>query len=113
MAVIGDTCFAMIKNLENEDGTPIEGLRENAVFWRCFLALLGDGQPWYPPKPQVERARGRPPCLPPPCLPLCPKRPRKNRSEDPMLAWIGLALLSISWLLGLGYYHAADWHAGR
>ncbi len=26
-----------------------------------------------------------------------------------MLAWIGLALLSMSWLLGLGYYHVVDW----
>ncbi len=26
-----------------------------------------------------------------------------------MLAWIGLALLSVSWLPGLGYYHGADW----
>ncbi len=26
-----------------------------------------------------------------------------------MPAWIGLALLSVSWLLGLHYYHAADW----
>jgi hypothetical protein len=28
-----------------------------------------------------------------------------------MPAWIGLALLSVSWLLGLHYYHAADWRA--
>jgi hypothetical protein len=28
-----------------------------------------------------------------------------------MLAWIGLSLLSISWLLGLGYYHAPSWTA--
>jgi hypothetical protein len=54
VAVIGDTCFAMLKNLENEDGSPIEGLRENAVFWRWFLAFLGGGEPWYPPKPQIE-----------------------------------------------------------
>ena len=28
-----------------------------------------------------------------------------------MLSWIGLALLSASWLLGPGYYHPADWPA--
>ncbi len=54
VAVIGDTCFAMMKNLENEDGLPIEGMRENADFWRWFIPLLTDGPPWYPPKPQVE-----------------------------------------------------------
>jgi hypothetical protein len=26
-----------------------------------------------------------------------------------MLAWFGVALLSISWLVGLGYYHLANW----
>jgi hypothetical protein len=51
-AVIGDTCFAMNKNLELESGEPIEGLRENADFWRWFLALLGEGESWYPqPQP--------------------------------------------------------------
>jgi len=28
-----------------------------------------------------------------------------------MLAWIGIALLSVSWLVGLGYYHPANWPA--
>jgi hypothetical protein len=28
-----------------------------------------------------------------------------------MLPWIGVALLSVSWLLGLDYYHAANWPA--
>lgn len=28
-----------------------------------------------------------------------------------MLAWIGIALLSVSWLSGLGYYHPANWPA--
>ena len=28
-----------------------------------------------------------------------------------MPAWIGLALLSVSWLVGLHYYHATDWPA--
>ena len=49
MAVIGDTCFAMNKNLERRDGLPIEGKRENADFWRWFLSLLEEGDRWNPP----------------------------------------------------------------
>jgi len=51
VAVVGDTCFAMNKNLERRDGSPFEGMRENADFWRYFLSLLSDGDIWYPPKP--------------------------------------------------------------
>jgi len=47
--VIGDSSFALNKNLENQDGTPIEGLRENAVFWRWFLTVLRDQTMWVPP----------------------------------------------------------------
>ncbi len=56
VAVIGDTGFAMNKNLEDVNGWPIEGMRENAVFWRWFLSLLEDraDEPvWVPPKPQI------------------------------------------------------------
>lgn len=28
-----------------------------------------------------------------------------------MFAWIGVALLSVSWLVGVGYYHVANWPA--
>lgn len=52
--VVGDTAFAHNKNLENKDGSPFEGMRENSVFWRWLLAFLrngmGEGQPWYPQK---------------------------------------------------------------
>ncbi|HUT76761.1 MAG TPA: hypothetical protein VM285_03690, partial [Polyangia bacterium] len=51
-AVIGDTSFAMNKNLENEGGQPFEGKRENADFWRWFLALLGEKETWLPPRPE-------------------------------------------------------------
>jgi hypothetical protein len=67
VAVIGDTCFAMNKNLELESGVPFEGKRENADFWRWFLALLGEREEemWYPPKPEepadAEPATGTPP----------------------------------------------------
>jgi hypothetical protein len=61
VVVIGDTCFAQNKNLEHENGEPFEGMRENADFWRWFLAQLNEGEPWYP-------------------LPLIPQSPASNVS---------------------------------
>ena len=49
VVVIGDTCFAMNKNLEWEDGQPFEGMRENADFWRWFITRLRDQEMWIPP----------------------------------------------------------------
>jgi hypothetical protein len=47
--VIGDTGFALNKNLENAAGTLTADRRENAHFWRWFLAYA-TGQPvWSPP----------------------------------------------------------------
>ncbi len=50
--VIGDSLFAVNRNLENEGGEPFEGLRENAVFWRWLIALIrdgmGEGERWLP-----------------------------------------------------------------
>jgi hypothetical protein len=46
--VIGDTCFAMNKNLERKDGLPFEGKRENSDFWRWFLTVLKDEPTWSP-----------------------------------------------------------------
>jgi hypothetical protein len=61
--VIGDTCFAMNVNLERIDGSPFEGLRENADFWRWLLPFLSGDKPWYPPdvekKPEDKEAEGR------------------------------------------------------
>jgi hypothetical protein len=65
--VISDTCFAMNKNLENEDGSLVEGMRENADFWRYLLSLIGDGAPWYPPPPPAASGQpdpGSPPVTP-------------------------------------------------
>ncbi len=57
--VIGDTCFAMNKNLEWEGGEPFEGMRENADFWRWFITQIRDQQMWIPPalqsKPESEQ----------------------------------------------------------
>lgn len=50
--VIGDTAFAMNKNLEDEYGRPFDGLYENAHFWRYFLTVLNDEPPWIPPAPE-------------------------------------------------------------
>ena len=48
--VIGDSGFVMNKNLEREDGQPIEGRHENAVFWRWFFTRLQDQSMWIPPE---------------------------------------------------------------
>jgi hypothetical protein len=54
IGLIGDTGFAMNKNLEREDGAPIEGMRENAYFWRWFLDLLEhEVETWVPPPEQT------------------------------------------------------------
>jgi hypothetical protein len=54
VTVVGDTAFAQNRNLENKDGSPFEGMRENAVFWRWLLAMfrdgMGEGERWFPQK---------------------------------------------------------------
>jgi hypothetical protein len=50
VTVIGDTCFAMNKNLEWEGGEAFEDMRENADFWRWFITVLRDQEgSWIPP----------------------------------------------------------------
>ncbi len=56
VVVIGDTAFAMNKNLEIESGQPFEGMRENPHFWRWLLTDLRDRPRWVPPDPEAERA---------------------------------------------------------
>jgi hypothetical protein len=51
VVLVGDTCFAMNKNLEREGGQPFEGMRENADFWRWFIAQLAGRTGWNPPRP--------------------------------------------------------------
>ncbi len=58
--LIGDTCFAMNKNLEWESGEPFEGLRENADFWRWFLTVLRDEPMWLPEAIREQPAAGAP-----------------------------------------------------
>lgn len=54
VVVIGDTCFAMNKNLEWEGGETFEGMRENADFWRWFITQLRDQEMWIPPALQSQ-----------------------------------------------------------
>jgi hypothetical protein len=62
VTVVGDTAFAQNRNLENRDGLPFEGMRENAVFWRWLLAMLrdgmGEGKQWFPSKADTVPATG-------------------------------------------------------
>ncbi len=51
LILIGDTCFAMNKNLEAREGEPPRGFVENAHFWRWFIAGLSDVE-WIPPEPK-------------------------------------------------------------
>jgi hypothetical protein len=64
VVLIGDSEFATNKNLEREDGTPFEGMRENAHFWRWFLTFLEnptDPQKWWtPPNPALEKKETTP-----------------------------------------------------
>jgi hypothetical protein len=53
VVVIGDTCFALNKNLEHEQGLVLEQMRDNAQFWRWLLSILGERQRWFPPKPEA------------------------------------------------------------
>lgn len=53
MVLIGDTCFAMNKNLEHENGAPFDGMYENADFWRWFLSYLKNQRSsWLPQQVQ-------------------------------------------------------------
>jgi hypothetical protein len=49
VVVIGDTAFAMNKNLEYVGGEPFNGRRDNAHFWRWLIGLLGGQEAWLPP----------------------------------------------------------------
>jgi hypothetical protein len=48
VVLIGDPSFATNTNLENENGVPFEGLRENADFWRWLLTMLRGEPMWVP-----------------------------------------------------------------
>lgn len=87
VAVIGDSGFALNKNLEREDGGPFDLMYENADFWRWFIAALEDAPPWIPPVPKPVQ---RPPAAeqPPELLQLeqqpPPDGPRPPAMPEPM-----------------------------
>jgi hypothetical protein len=56
--VIGDTCFAMNKNLEYVTGDPFEGRYDNAHFWRWLFTYLNDQPQWVPPSVPGEKPAG-------------------------------------------------------
>ncbi len=54
VVLIGDTCFAMNKNLEYIGGEPFDGRHDNAQFWRWLISQLVDTSPWTPPPVSTE-----------------------------------------------------------
>jgi hypothetical protein len=51
VVVVGDTGFAMNKNLEYVGGQPFDGRYENAEFWRWLITHLTAQPAWIPPPP--------------------------------------------------------------
>ena len=49
VVVIGDTGFAMNKNLEYVGGEPFGGRYDNAHFWRWLIGRVTDRPAWFPP----------------------------------------------------------------
>lgn len=49
VVVIGDTDFALNKNLEYVSGEPFEGRYDNAHFWRWLIVRLREQPEWMPP----------------------------------------------------------------
>jgi len=61
VVLVGDTAFAMNKNLEYTGGEPFSGRYDNAHFWRWLIGSLTKQEPWLPPsaeEPKVEPASG-------------------------------------------------------
>jgi len=54
VVLVGDTAFAMNKNLEYMGGEPFGGDYENAYFWRWLIAYLTDRPEWIPPEAKVQ-----------------------------------------------------------
>ena len=100
VVLIGDTAFAMNKNLEYIGGEPFYGGHENAHFWRWLLTQL----------------RGRAAVGPATATRACAGRPGSGRSGIGgggivVRIWLATALLACSWLFGLGYFDPVSWVA--
>jgi len=57
VVLIGDTAFAMNKNLEYVGGEPFGGRYDNAHFWRWLIRSLTGQEPWLPPPAQAAEAQ--------------------------------------------------------
>jgi hypothetical protein len=76
--LVGDTGFAMNKNLEWEGGEPFDGMRENADFWRWLITVLKNETMWLPPNPNAPKSDAGArstggagaPMAPPPVIPM-------------------------------------------
>ena len=56
VVVIGDTGFALNKNLEYVGGEPFDGRYDNANFWRWLISRVTDRPEWSPPVPPPPAA---------------------------------------------------------
>ncbi len=101
--VIGDTCFGLNKTLENEDGEALVGERVNANFWRWFVGGLPGRQPWQPPAYDPSKAAPSEAANK-----ADAERSEQHEEAATMRSWIAVALLSLSWMLGLEYYGAPN-----
>ena len=94
VVLVGDTNFAMNLNLERESGEAFEGMRENSDFWHWFIESLTD--------------------VDPPCDPRGPRnttdgaQPHRKRGNAMKRAFFAIALLAVSWLPAIGYFHHPD-----
>ena len=57
VVLVGDTAFAMNKNLEYTGGEPFSGRYDNAQFWRWLIGSLTGQEPWLPPPAQAAEAQ--------------------------------------------------------
>jgi hypothetical protein len=80
---IGDTFFAMNRNLERMDGQPIESMRENAEFWRWFLGELTGADPYTPTNKTETEPQPMP--IPEPVLPAPPEGEEAAPDTEPGL----------------------------
>jgi hypothetical protein len=58
IVLIGDTRFAMNRNLEYVGGEPFAGRHDNALFWRWLLTQLKGEPQWVPPRPPEPPSGG-------------------------------------------------------
>ena len=88
--IIGDTAFALNKNFDSSS--------PNANFWHSQLKSLA--RPLRPTSPRPSsRAKAE--------SSTCRTESRQG-SDAVIRPWIGIALLGVSWLLGLDYYETAS-----